>query len=81
LKHTYYDKLGRLKGEFYNINTPIEFFIGFIRYIDLHVDIIKIPQEKVVKVIDEDKFISAKEAGIIPPKLANKVCEIIKEYR
>ncbi|HIP74742.1 MAG TPA: ribonuclease E/G, partial [Thermococcus paralvinellae] len=39
-KHSYYDREGNLKGEYYNINTPIEIYPDKARYIDLEVDIV-----------------------------------------
>ncbi|MDW8103257.1 MAG: DUF402 domain-containing protein [Anaerolineae bacterium] len=55
LKHTYFGREGNLKGEFFNINTPVELYPGFIRYVDLEVDVVRWPDGQ-VRVVDEEEL-------------------------
>jgi hypothetical protein len=41
VKHTYYSAGGKLKGKYYNINTPVELYPYGARYVDLEVDVIQ----------------------------------------
>ncbi|GAI07944.1 unnamed protein product, partial [marine sediment metagenome] len=45
--HSYYSMTDELKGQFYNINTPVEFYPDRIRYVDLHIDVIRWPDGKI----------------------------------
>ncbi|MEM3151510.1 MAG: DUF402 domain-containing protein [Candidatus Bathyarchaeia archaeon] len=76
LKHAYFSKNGELKGEFYNINTPIEFYPDKIRYIDLEVDVVN---KGFIKVIDLEKLERALEEGFISEKLAEKTLKLVEE--
>ncbi|MBS7655170.1 DUF402 domain-containing protein [Candidatus Bathyarchaeota archaeon] len=82
LKHSYFSKSGELKGELYNINTPIEFYPDKIRYIDLEVDVVN---KSFAKIIDEEKLEEALEEGFISEKLAEKALktaeELIREFK
>ncbi|MCX5906481.1 MAG: DUF402 domain-containing protein, partial [Deltaproteobacteria bacterium] len=46
LRHAYYSRDGKLKGEYYNINTAVEFYPAGARYVDLEIDVIRRPGEK-----------------------------------
>ncbi len=76
LKHSYFSKSGELKGELYNINTPIEFYPDKIRYIDLEVDV---ANKSFAKIIDVEKLEKALEEGFISKKLAEKALKIAEE--
>ncbi|AEC51565.1 hypothetical protein PNA2_0649 [Pyrococcus sp. NA2] len=76
--HRYYDKNGNLKGEFYNINTPVEIYPDKARYIDLEVDIVKWPDGK-KEIIDKDKLKEHYEDGIISEKLYKSTLRIVQE--
>jgi len=82
LKHSYFSKSGELKGELYNINTPIEFYPDKIRYIDLEVDVVN---KSFAKIIDVEKLEEALEEKFISEKLAEKALktaeELIRELR
>lgn len=78
LKHTYFDRQGGLKGEFYNINTSIEFYPDGIRYIDLEVDVVRWPEGR-VKLIDEADLERAVNYGFIGRELADKALRIAQE--
>ena len=76
--HRYYDKNGNLKGEYYNINTPVEIYPDRARYIDLEVDIVKWPDGK-KEIIDREKLTEHYEEGTISEKLYRAVLRIVQE--
>jgi len=76
--HRYYDRNGNLKGEYYNINTPVEIYPDRARYIDLEVDIVKWPDGK-KEIIDKEKLTEHYEEGIITEKLYKAVLRIVQE--
>ena len=78
LRHSYFGSDGQLKGELYNINTPVEFYPGKIRYVDLEVDVVK-PVGQGPRIIDKDKLTEAVEEGHLNERLATKVFEIGQE--
>jgi len=81
LKHAYYSSDDRMKGEMYNVNTPLEIYPGKIRYTDLEVDVVRKVGEA-PRIIDLDKLEAAVEAGFITDKLADLAREKAKEvYR
>ncbi len=87
LKHTYYSRRDSLKGIFLNINTPIEFYPERIRYIDLHLDVIKWPDQR-VKIIDKDKLDLSVQSGYLDQRQADKamqiaenLCSTVKEVK
>ena len=64
VKHAYYSKEGRLKGEYYNINTPVELYPYGARYLDLEIDVIRRVGGKPLIVDREDLALLAKDGGI-----------------
>jgi Ribonuclease G/E len=62
---------GASKGTYANVCTPVECFPDAIRYIDLHVDVVKRPDGTVERV-DDDELDAAVDAGEIPPAAAEK---------
>ncbi|ANF22203.1 Rne/Rng family ribonuclease [Thermococcus piezophilus] len=76
--HRYYDRNGNLKGEYYNINTPVEIYPDRARYVDLEVDIVKWPDGK-KEIIDKEKLTEHYEEGIITEKLYRAVLRITQE--
>ncbi|KTG10811.1 RNA-binding protein [Haloprofundus marisrubri] len=62
---------GERKGTYVNICTPVECFPDEIRYVDLHVDVVKHPDGSVERV-DDDELDAAVEAGHISEQLAEK---------
>jgi Ribonuclease G/E len=78
LRHSYFGSDGQLKGELYNINTPVEFYPGKIRYVDLEVDVVK-PVGQDPRIIDKDKLTEAVEEGHLNERLATKAFEIGQE--
>jgi hypothetical protein len=75
VKHAYYSKDGRLKGEYYNINTPVEFYPYGGRYLDLEIDVVRRAGEKPF-LVDQKKFAILAREGIIGPALKEKALEV-----
>ena len=73
IETVYYNKEGKEKGRYININTPLEIVGNKIKYYDLEVDIVLLDGEK--KIIDKDKFEILKEKGII----TKKYYDVLKE--
>ncbi|NJE04501.1 DUF402 domain-containing protein [Thermococcus sp. MV11] len=76
--HRYYDRDGNLKGEYYNINTPVEIYPDRARYVDLEVDIVRWPDGK-KEIIDKEKLAEHYEEGVISEKLYRAVLRIVQE--
>ena len=74
VEHTYFDKNGFQKGKYYNINTPVETYPNFARYIDLEVDVAEKGEKK--EIIDLEKLERVTNEGIIKKELAEKAIEI-----
>jgi len=55
---------GKLKGEYYNINTPVELYPYGARYIDLEIDVVRRAGEPPFIVDREDLAILLKEGKI-----------------
>ncbi|MEM1657803.1 MAG: ribonuclease E/G [Candidatus Jordarchaeales archaeon] len=74
----YYSKNGEFKGAFHNINTPIEIYPGKIRYVDLEIDVVQLP-DGTLRIIDKNALEEAFIKGYITEKLKQKA-EQIAEY-
>ena len=68
---------GDSKGTYVNICTPLEIFPDAVRYVDLHVDVIKHPDGTVERV-DDDELDAAVEAGDVSDELAEKAREVAR---
>ncbi|MCD6083458.1 hypothetical protein DRJ00_03020 [Candidatus Aerophobetes bacterium] len=79
-KHTYHRRDGKLLGEYYNINTPVEFYPDKIRYVDLEIDVIRWPDGK-VKVVEEELLEQKLRLGFLSEKLARKAKEVAEKLR
>jgi hypothetical protein len=75
VKHSYYSTEGHLKGEYWNINTPVEFYPEKIRYIDLHVDVVMKGGGK-PEILDRDQLEHVEEEGYIKGELARKALQV-----
>ena len=62
---------GDLRGTYVNVCTPVECFPDAVRYVDLHVDVLKYPDGTVERV-DDDELDAAVEAGDVSEALAEK---------
>jgi len=66
--HTYYRNDGILIGRYFNINTPVEFYPDHIRYMDLEIDVVQMPDGEVF-VADEEDLDERFKAGYISKEL------------
>ena len=71
LKRSYHRVDGSLIGELYNVQTPAEIEPGVVRYVDLEVDVVRMPDGRVA-VVDEDDLDAAVRVRGITPDLADK---------
>ncbi len=62
---------GTRRGTYVNICTPVEIFPDEVRYVDLHVDVIKGP-DGAVEQVDEAELADAVSEGHVQPALAAK---------
>jgi len=62
---------GDTRGTYVNVCTPVEIFPEEVRYVDLHVDVVK-HADGTVERVDDDELDDAVAAGTIPPALAEK---------
>ncbi|MHA2060776.1 MAG: ribonuclease E/G [Candidatus Sifarchaeia archaeon] len=85
VKTTYFSRDGIYKGEYFNINTPVEVYPGLypephrIRYVDLEVDLVR--TEDFTRVIDLEKLEYAKEESIISEQLFNLTMEKMSQLK
>ncbi|HEY0583233.1 MAG TPA: DUF402 domain-containing protein [Chloroflexota bacterium] len=69
LRRVYFRRDGSVIGELYNVQTPVEFRPGEVRYTDLEIDVVR-RRDASVEVVDEDDLARAVEIGGISPALA-----------
>ncbi|MUV90069.1 DUF402 domain-containing protein, partial [Halapricum sp. CBA1109] len=62
---------GDVRGTYVNVCTPVEIFPSAVRYVDLHVDVVK-HGDGTVERVDDDELDAAVDAGDVPEKLAEK---------
>jgi len=62
---TYEGSDGERRGTYVNVCTPVEVFPGEIRYVDLHVDVVK-HADGTVERVDDDELDAAVDAGHVP---------------
>jgi len=67
----YRDSDGSVKGTYVNICTPLECFPKTVRYVDLHVDVLK-HADGTIERVDDDELDAAVDAGNIREPLADK---------
>ncbi|MFD1643213.1 DUF402 domain-containing protein [Halohasta litorea] len=67
----YRDSEGSVKGTYVNVCTPVECFPGAVRYVDLHVDVLKHADGRIERV-DDDELDAAVEDGDVDESLAEK---------
>jgi len=70
-QHTYFRRHGALIGDYYNINTWVEFYPDRIRYVDLEVDVVARPDGR-AEITDEDELKERCERGYITPELRDR---------
>jgi len=74
LKHTYFSKDGKLKGEYYNINTPVELYAYGARYIDLEIDVVR-RAGGIPSIVDREDLALLVKEGKISRQLEKKAVE------
>jgi len=62
---------GEKRGTYVNVCTPVEVFPSAVRYVDLHVDVVK-HADGTVERVDDDELDAAVAAGYVPEALAEK---------
>jgi hypothetical protein len=76
VKHSYHTKEGKLIGEYFNINTPVELYPYGARYLDLEVDVIRRAGESPF-VIDREKLQLLSRQGAIGNALETQVTNVV----
>jgi hypothetical protein len=71
----YRDADGDPKGTYVNVCTPVECFPDAVRYVDLHVDVVRHPDGRVERV-DDDELDAAVADGDVPAALADRAREV-----
>ncbi len=66
---------GTERGTYVNVCTPVEVFPEEVRYVDLHVDVVRTP-DGTVRRVDDDELDAAVGAGNVPEALAEKAREV-----
>ncbi len=66
---------GDHRGTYVNVCTPVEIFPDAVRYVDLHVDVVKHP-DGTVRRVDDDELDDAIEAGDVSEPLADRAREV-----
>lgn len=66
---------GTLVGEFYNIGTPVEFYLDHLRYVDLELDVVRLP-DGTCRLEDEDVLTHKLATGLLPPALGQKAIRV-----
>ena len=67
----YQGENGESRGTYVNVCTPVEVFPKVVRYVDLHVDVLR-HADGTVERVDDDELDDAVEAGEVSPALAEK---------
>ncbi|WP_232700429.1 DUF402 domain-containing protein [Halobacterium wangiae] len=71
---------GTVKGTYLNVSTPVEVFPDAVRYVDLHVDVVK-HADGTVEVVDEDELQDCVDAGTVSPDLAERALDVAERVR
>ncbi len=79
-KHTYCRLHGEPIGEYYNVNTPIEFYPDRIRYVDLEIDVLRWTEGR-VEIVEEELLGRQLDLGYLSRELAEKARWVAEELR
>jgi hypothetical protein len=66
---------GEKRGTYVNVCTPVEVFPDAVRYVDLHVDVVK-HADGTVERVDDDELDAAEAAGHLRPELADRARDV-----
>ncbi len=80
VKHAYFSRQGKLKGEYYNINTAVELYPYGARYVDLELDVIHRPGEPAF-IEDRERLALLAQKGLIRSELERMAVEVAGEIR
>ncbi|WP_254762130.1 DUF402 domain-containing protein [Natrinema marinum] len=72
---TYKAADGASKGTYVNVCTPVELFPDCVRYVDLHVDVIR-QSDGTVDIVDADELEAAVDDGLVSDDLAEKATNV-----
>jgi len=75
VRHRYYSHRGELKGEYCNINTPVELYPFGARYMDLEIDVVRRKGERPF-LLDREKLAFHVRDGRIGASLERKALEV-----
>jgi predicted RNA-binding protein associated with RNAse of E/G family len=62
-------------GELYNIGTPVEFFPDHLRYVDLELDVVRLP-DGTSRLEDEGVLVDKLARGLLPPALGQAAMRV-----
>lgn len=79
-KHSYFRQDGTIIGEYYNLNTPVEFYPDKIRYVDLEVDVVRWSDGR-VEIVEEDLLDQKLKEGFISNELVRKIKETSRSLK
>lgn len=85
LRRAYYRQDGSLIGELFNVQTPAEIRADAVRYVDLEVDVMRMPDGSVTVVDEADLEEAVRMGGIRPDAasaalaLAHQLAEVLRE--
>ena len=74
VRHVYYSGTGVLKGEYHNVNTPVEIYPYGARYVDLEVDVVRRPGEPAF-LLDRERLELLAREGYVSQELKAKALE------
>lgn len=75
VRHVYYSGTGTLKGEYHNVNTPVEMYPYGARYVDLEVDVVRRPGEAAF-LLDRERLELLAREGYVSENLRNKALDV-----
>ncbi|MFB6266056.1 MAG: DUF402 domain-containing protein [Halodesulfurarchaeum sp.] len=74
----YRSEAGEVKGTYVNISTPVELFPETVRYVDLHVDVIK-DADGTVEIVDREELTGAVDEGLVPESAAEQALDVAEK--
>jgi hypothetical protein len=74
VKHAYFSRRGKLKGECFSINTPVEIYPFGARYVDLEIDVVCRAGEKPA-ISDREELALLVKKGVVSNRLEKKAIE------
>jgi probable ribonuclease FAU-1 len=78
LRRTYCRASGALIGELFNIQTPAEVLSSEVRYLDLEVDVVRLPDGR-VDVVDLDDLARVEASGHVSHALADTARSVARQ--